>query len=241
MTYCVGIKTTAGLAFASDSRTNAGVDQVSTFAKMRVFCEPGDRWVVSVCSGHLGVTQGALTRVERWGRAEGERSWRRAESMRELAGIWGQALREELSEHSYLKGCGVSAEASFIVGGQIGKEEPGMFLIYPEGNFIEARDGTSFFQIGETKYGKPILDRIIEPSSSLETAAKCLMVSFDSTMRSNLSVGYPIDLALYEAGSLSEAKRWRFSASDEYAQRLRQAWSEGLREVFERAPAPPGA
>lgn len=241
MTYCVGIKTDAGLAFASDSRTNAGVDQISTFGKMRVFSRPGDRWLVSVCSGHLGITQGAANRIERWGRGEGERSWRSVETLREAAALWGAALREEVAEHAHLRLAGVSTDASFIVGGQIGAEAPGMFLIYPEGNFIEARDGTSFFQIGETKYGKPILDRMIEPGMSLATAAKCLMVSFDSTMRSNLSVGYPVDLALYEAGSLSDAKTWRFSAADPYTQEMREQWGRGLREVFERVPAPPGA
>ena len=239
MTYCVGVKTRQGIVMGSDSRTNAGVDNVSVFCKTRRFCLPGDRWIGAVCSGHLGVTQGVFRRMDKAAQTMGAESWRSAQSMRDVADLFGRAVREEREAHSHLQGSGVDSSCNFIVAGQIGWQEPGLFLVYAEGNFIEAQDGTSFFQIGETKYGKPILDRVVDMDTPLEDAAKCALISFDSTMRSNLSVGAPVDLSLYRAGSLAEAEAWRFGEDDAYFKGLREEWSAGLRRVFADISFPP--
>ena len=239
MTYCAATMLKAGIVFASDSRTNAGVDNISTFRKMRVFQQPGERVIVTLCSGNLAVTQATLNQLDHVIRRNnpGERNLMNVGSMYEVAELVGDALREvRRRDGPYLLQSNVDAGANFIVGGQIAGEEQRLFKVYSEGNFIEATEETPYFQIGETKYGKPIIDRVVRRDTSLEEAMKCVLVSFDSTMRSNLSVGLPIDLLCYENNSLAVTKVRRFDERDEYMSNLRKQWSEGIRNVFSQLP-----
>ncbi len=239
MTYCAATMLNAGIVFASDSRTNAGVDNISTFRKMRVFQQPGERVIVTLCSGNLAVTQATLNQLDHVIRRNnpGERNLMNVGSMYEVAELVGDALREvRRRDGPYLLQSNVDAGANFIVGGQIAGEEQRLFMVYSEGNFIEATEETPYFQIGETKYGKPIIDRVVRRDTSLEEAMKCVLVSFDSTMRSNLSVGLPIDLLCYENNSLAVTKVRRFDERDEYMSNLRKQWSEGIRNVFSQLP-----
>ncbi|RTL47660.1 MAG: peptidase [Rhodocyclaceae bacterium] len=238
MTYCAATMLDAGIVFASDSRTNAGVDNISTFKKMKVFERPGDRVLVTLCSGNLAITQATLSHLESvMRRNDGSPHLFSVASMYDVAELIGNALREVRHRDApFLQQSNVDSGASFIVGGQIAGEEQRLFMVYAEGNFIEATAETPYFQIGEVKYGKPILDRVISAGTSLEEAVKCVLVSFDSTMRSNLSVGLPIDLLCYEKNSLAVTKVRRFDEKDEYMRNLRSQWSEGLRKVFGSLP-----
>ena len=238
MTYCAATILDAGIVFASDSRTNAGVDNISTFRKLKVFEKPGDRVVVTLCSGNLAVTQATLNLLDQHIRHEdGSPNLMNVRSMYEVADLVGIALREvRRRDGPYLQQSNVDSSASFIVGGQIAGEEDRLFMVYSEGNFIEAMPETPYFQIGEVKYGKPILDRVITPATSLDDAVKCVLVSFDSTMKSNLTVGPPIDLLCYERESLRVTKIHRFDASDPYMSSLRQQWSDGLKRAFAQLP-----
>lgn len=238
MTYCAATKIDAGIVFASDSRTNAGVDNISTFRKMKVFEQPGERVLVTLCSGNLAVTQATLNQIDQsLRRNDGERHVLNVGSMYEVAGLIGDALREvRRRDAPFLMQNNVDSSANFIVGGQIAGEPPRLFMVYSEGNFIEATPETPYFQIGETKYGKPILDRVINRHTSMDDAVKCVLVSFDSTMRSNLSVGLPIDLLCYEEGTLRITKKRRFDEGDDYMTNLRRQWSEGLKKAFVQVP-----
>jgi len=234
MTYCAATMLNAGIVFASDSRTNAGIDNVSTFKKMKVYEVPGERVIVTLCSGNLAVTQATLNHLDQViRRNDGSPNLMNCNSMFEVAHLIGVALRE-IRQHDapYLTQNNVDSSASFIVGGQIAGEQQRLFMVYSEGNFIEAMTDTPYFQIGEVKYGKPILDRVINADTSMDDATKCVLVSFDSTMRSNLSVGMPIDLLCYERDSLRVTKKRRFDERDDYMRSLRQQWSEGLRKAF---------
>lgn len=238
MTYCAATMLDAGIVFASDSRTNAGIDNVSTFKKMRVFENPGERVIVTLCSGNLAVTQATLNHLEQATlRQDGSPSIMTANSMFDVAYQVGDALRS-VREHDapFLMQNNVDSSANFIVGGQIAGERPRLFMVYSEGNFIEAMTETPYFQIGEVKYGKPILDRVIKANTSMDDATKCVLVSFDSTMRSNLSVGMPIDLLCYERDSLRVTKTRRFDERDDYMRSLRDQWSDGLRRAFAQLP-----
>lgn len=238
MTYCAATMLDAGIVFASDSRTNAGIDNVSTFKKMRVFENPGERVIVTLCSGNLAVTQATLNHLEQVIlRNDGAPNLMNASSMFDVAHLIGEALRS-VRDHDapYLTQNNVDSSANFIVGGQIGNERPRLFMVYSEGNFIEAMSETPYFQIGEVKYGKPILDRVIKANTSMDDATKCVLVSFDSTMRSNLSVGMPIDLLCYERDSLRVTKTRRFEERDDYMRGLRDQWGEGLRKAFAQLP-----
>jgi putative proteasome-type protease len=240
MTYCVGILLDAGMVFASDSRTNAGIDQVSSFSKMRVFERPGDRVIAILSSGNLSVTQNAINLLELRGRQDDtvQNIWA-AQSMFDVANQLGEALRGILKRDGpYLQQNNIDASASFIIGGQIQGERMRLFLVYAEGNFIEATPETPFFQIGETKYGKPIIDRVIQPGSSLMEAAKCTLVSFDSTMRSNVSVGLPIDMAWCERDALKIGMKRRILESDAYFNMIHSQWGDGLRQLFSQLPDP---
>jgi len=199
MTYCIGLNLAEGLLFASDSRTNAGVDDVRRASKMRVFAKPGERLVVTLSSGNLSLTQNAMNLLEhRATQAQEQAGIYTATSMFEVATLVGDALREiRKRDEPYLRSSGIDPSGSFIVGGQISGEPPRLFLVYSEGNFIESNPDTPWLQTGEIKFGKPILDRIIRYDTTLAEATKCALVSLDSTMRSNLSVGPPIDLLLY--------------------------------------------
>jgi putative proteasome-type protease len=240
MTYCVAMALDAGMIFASDSRTNAGMDQVARFSKMRVFARPGDRVVVMLSSGNLSLTQSAVNILELRNR-EGDAgpNVMNARSLFDIARMLGDALREVRGRDAgYLEQNNIDSSASFIVGGQVAGEDPRLFHVYGEGNFIEATSETSYFQIGESKYGKPVIDRVVTRDTSLIDATKCVLVSFDSTMRSNISVGLPIDLLVYETGSLEVRVRKRLDEDDPYFRMVHTQWGEGLRRVFGELPDP---
>jgi putative proteasome-type protease len=239
MTYCVGILLNEGMIFASDSRTHAGVDNFAKFCKMTVLERAGDRVIVLLSSGNLAGTQAVISilrqRAEQQG-GETANLWN-VRTMFDVAVLVSDAMRDiERRDGAYLENNDLTFNASFILGGQIAGEPLRLFRIYAEGNFIEAGADTPFFQTGEAKYGKPIIDRVIMPSTTLADATKCVLVSFDSTMRSNLSVGMPIDLVCYERDSLEIRHRRRFDQGDAYFAELSKEWSEGTRRVFRKLP-----
>jgi putative proteasome-type protease len=238
MTYCVGILLKEGIVLASDSRTNAGVDNFATFCKMTVFERAGDRVVVLLSSGNLAGTQAVISVLkQRAAVADGPPNLWTARTMFDVAVLVSDAVRDiERRDAPFLESGPIAFNASFIVGGQVKGEPPRLFRIYAEGNFIEAGDDTPFLQTGEAKYGKPIIDRVIAPTTSLADATKCILVSFDSTMRSNLSVGMLIDLVCYERDSLEVRMRRRFGKGDAYFTALSAEWSEGVRKVFRELP-----
>ena len=237
MTYCIGVKLESGLVFASDSRTHAGVDNFASFCKLSLFEQTGDRVIVLLSSGNLGGTQAVISILRQNGtRPDIPNLWN-AETMFDAALLVSDAMRlVDKRDGQYLTKNNTGFFASFILGGQIKGEPPRLFRLYAEGNFIEAGDHTPYFQTGETKYGKPIIDRAITRSTSLNDAAKCVLVSFESTMRSNLSVGMPIDLICYRLDSLAVTMRRRFDPGDVYFTTLGEKWSAGTREVFGRLP-----
>ena len=238
MTYCVGVKLDEGLVFASDTRTHAGVDNFAKFCKMTVFERRGDRVIVLLSSGNLAGTQAVIGVLnQRCAAGDAAPNLWSARTMFDVAVLVSDAMRDiEHRDGKFLEQNEISFNASFIVGGQLRGEPLRLFRIYAEGNFIEAGVETPFLQTGETKYGKPIIDRVITPSTPLDDAAKCVLVSFDSTMRSNLSVGMPIDLICYERDSLAIRMRRRFEEGDAYFTSLRNEWSEGTRRVFRELP-----
>jgi putative proteasome-type protease len=239
MTYCVAMSLDAGMIFASDSRTNAGVDQIARFSKMRVFAKEGERVIITLSSGNLSITQNALNTLAQRAQTDAQQNLWNAKSMFDVARLVGDALREVKSrEGEYLAENNVDSNANFLVGGQIRGEVPRLFEVYSEGNFIEATPDTCFFQIGESKYGKPVLDRVINRHTPLIDATKCTLVSFDSTMRSNISVGLPIDLVVYDADSLTVGLQRRIEESDPYFRMVQKEWGEGLRRVFTQLPNP---
>jgi putative proteasome-type protease len=239
MTYCVALMLDAGMVFASDSRTSAGVDQVSVFRKMHLIRD-NDRMIAIMSSGNLSITQSAINLLEHQSRSgDSNKTVANASSMFEIADLVGNALREVLRRDGpYLQQNNIDAGASFIVGGQIRGEPQRLFQIYFEGNFIEATPETPYFQIGESKYGKPVIDRVITRSTHLLEAAKCVLVSFDSTMRSNISVGLPIDMVIYDNNSFKVRVQRRIDESDAYFRMIHNEWGEGLRRVFAQLPNP---
>ena len=241
MTYCLGMKLDAGLVFASDSRTNAGVDNVGRFEKMRVFEKPGERVIVTLSAGNLSMTQNALGLLEHQARKDpAAAGFLNAASLFEAAGALGNALREvQRRDGDYMRANQIDASASFILGGQIAGDEPRLFLVYSEGNFIESARETNYFQIGEIKYGKPIIDRVLNRRTPLQDAVKCALISFDSTMRSNISVGPPIDIVVIETGALRVSYTQRLDEGDPYLTQIRNAWSDGLKRLYVQMPAPP--
>jgi len=240
MTYCVGIVVNDGLIMASDSRTNAGVDRVATFRKMFVFEDPGNRVFVLLTAGNLSITQSAISVINESIHGRNEHpSLMEAASMYQAARIVGGALREVYRvDGPALKEQNIDFAASIILGGQIRGAEMKLFEMYAAGNFIEATEDTPFFQIGEVKYAKPVIDRLVTQQTSLEDATKCALISFDSTMRSNISVGPPIDVAICKQGDCRVTFRTSLEADDPYLVRVREAWTNGLIEVFAEVPAP---
>jgi putative proteasome-type protease len=234
----VGTLLDDGIIFASDSRTHAGVDNFATFCKMTVFERPGDRVIILLSSGSLAGTQAIVSVLKQRAEAnDGKPNLWTARTMFDVAGLVSDATRDiERRDGERLKNADLAFNASFIFGGQIKGEPARLFRSYAETNFIEAEGDTPFLQTGETKYGKPILDRVIRSSTSLSDAAKCVLVSFDSTMRSNLSVGMPIDLLCYQRDSLKVQMRHRFEQGDPYFAKLSGAWGEGVRTVFKQLP-----
>jgi len=240
MTYCVALRLDAGMIFASDSRTNAGVDHVSTFTKMRVFEKPDDRVIVVLSSGNLAMTQGVINILDRHKHApEDEPTIWNVETMYDAAQLLGDALREmQRKDGPFLMQSNIDAGANMLVGGQIKGEGMRLFHVYAQGNFIEATDETPYFQLGESKYGKPILDRVVSTGTPQKEAAKCVLISFDSTMKSNISVGLPIDLLWLPRDSLRVGLQQRIRDGDPYFTMLRSRWGGGLRRVFGELPDP---
>ena len=236
MTYCVAMRLQGGLVFASDSRTSAGVDDISVYSKMHRFETAADRFVVLLSAGNLATTQAVNAQLERdLKNPEITRKLDAFAHLDEIAAYVGELsakIQGGFSEQSEQNGFG----ASFILGGQIGDQPPDIFLVYPEGNYIAASRDKPFLQIGETKYGKPILDRIIEPATSLDRAARCALVSMDASMRSNLSVGPPIELLIYPVGRPEGTRYRRFDEDDAYLFELRRAWADGLKTLFMQLP-----
>ncbi|MBO6556026.1 MAG: peptidase [Pseudomonadales bacterium] len=233
MTYCIAIRIDAGLCFVSDSRTNAGVDNISTYSKMFTFTDEGERQITVLSSGNLATTQSVIGQLKRDIKQSASINLKNVHSLEEAADYIGEVNITQQEKHT--KG-DVNYEAYFIVGGQIGLGKHEAFLVYPQGNHITTSRDTPFLQIGESKYGKPILDRIITPEISMETAALCALVSMDSTMRSNLSVGPPIEVLMYDVNALSDQKRFRFEEDSEYLRQLKSSWDERLREAFNNLP-----
>jgi putative proteasome-type protease len=236
MTYCVGVLLNDGIVFASDSRTHAGVDNFASFCKMTVFERAGDRVVVLLSSGNLAGTQAVISILKQRGSDAAQKAsnlWT-TRTMFDMAAVVSDAMRD--MERRDAGRNDLVFNASFILGGQIKGEPHRLFRIYAEGNYVEAGVDTPYLQTGETKYGKPILDRVVTPSTSLTDASKCVLVSFDSTMRSNLSVGMPIDMVCYQRDSLEVRMRRRFDQGDPYFSTLSKGWSEGVRTVFSQLP-----
>jgi putative proteasome-type protease len=236
MTYCVALRLNRGLVFAADTRTSAGSDNVAVFRKLHYWRKTGERVVVLMSAGNLAVTQSVISILNEQLVQEpslAAETLFSAASMYRVARLVGDALRDvrRVDGHA-LEESGSTFNANFILGGQINAEPPRLFHIYPEGNFIEATDDTPFFQIGEHKYGKPIIDRVAQPTMRLGEAAKLALLSFDSTLRSNLSVGLPIDLLIYERDSLDVRREKRIEADDEYFRKVSSAWSDALRSSF---------
>ena len=238
MTYCVGVWLDSGLVLASDSRTNAGVDQVGIFRKMTVYDCPGDRVIVMLSSGNLSITQAVINQMELQANQNQPSLWT-VPTMYGAARLVGETLRDvQKRDGPYLKEHFIDASAGFILAGQISGDRHRLFNMYTEGNFIEATPDTPYFQNGELKYGKPILDRVITTGTDLSEAVKCVLVSFDSTMRSNISVGSPIDLLCYKRDSLTIGPTRRIFDDDPYFQTIRRQWQEGLRRLLVELPDP---
>lgn len=239
MTYCVATLLDTGMVFLSDSRTNAGVDQINTFRKMHVFDRPGDRVLVLMSAGNLAVSQAVVHVLREQIIQHDTASLYNVTTVFDAAVIVGEALRDiHRRDSAALKEHGIEFNATFILGGQIKGEAPRLFQIYSAGNFIEATDDTPYFQIGESKYGKPILDRVITRSSSIAEATKCALISMDSTIRSNLSVGLPLDLLCLRRDMLRVQLHRNITADDEYFRMIRSGWSDSLRHAFHALPNP---
>ena len=236
MTYCVGLRLDRGIVFASDTRTNAGVDNVSTFSKMHVWERFGDRVVVLMSAGNLAFTQSVVSLInERIDLGPDAESLMSAGTMFQVARLIGETVRElRRNQKDMIDENPALFSSSFILGGQIEGEPPRLFHIYQEGNFIEATKDTLYFQIGEHKYGKPILDRVAKPEMRMGVAAKLVLISFDSTLGSNLSVGMPIDLLIYRKDELKVGEQRRIEENDPYFRKLSAAWSEAIRDAFAR-------
>ena len=232
MTYCVAVTVNEGIAFCSDSRTSSGVDQINTYSKMFRFPVSPERQFVILSAGNLATTQAVINQVKKDIEQLSAINLSTMSSMHDAAEYLGELNRQQQAK----TGGGPTYHATFLLGGQIVGNNPQVMLVYPEGNFITTSKATPFLQIGESKYGKPILDRIIKPDTSLQTAALCALVSMDSTMRSNLSVGPPIDLLLYHANSFSLEDRYHLKEDSAYLKSLNQAWNEKLIEGFQQLP-----
>lgn len=237
MTYCAALKLERGLVFGADTRTNAGVDNIAQFRKLHFWRRKGERVVVLLSAGNLSVSQSVVNVLNEGLRDAEDPEFETlftVESLYRAARLVGNAVRQvKAIDGDALEASQAAFSASFILGGQIGSEPPRLFQIYREGNFIEASDDTPFLQIGEHKYGKPILDRVAKPKMRLGAAAKLLLLSFDSTLRSNLSVGLPLDLLIYERDSLDVTRQRRIEEDDDDFTRLSAAWSEQLRASFD--------
>lgn len=240
MTYCLGIRLNDGLVFASDSRTNAGVDNISTFRKLFTFEQPGKRLICVLTAGNLAVTQSVITQLEE-GLDDGgpEDVMNNVESVLDAAKMVGRAIRNvRARDEAYIRAEDADATATFIVGGQLEGRRMRLFQVYSAGNFIEATDETPYMQIGESKYGKPILERVVQPEMDLLQAAKCALVSLDSTIRSNVAVAPPIDLLVVRMNECRTCVRQTIESDDPYYTDISRRWGEGLSNLFHGLPAP---
>ncbi|MGH8780076.1 peptidase [Paraburkholderia sp.] len=243
MTYCVAMCVDDGLVFLSDTRTNAGVDHISTARKMSVFEQPGERVLVLLGAGNLSLTQAVLHQLDEPSDDGRATLWSVA-TMADAARVVGDAVRAvHQREAAALQEFGVDFNCSFILGGQIGLDggkphAPRLFMIYAAGNFIEASTVCPYFQIGESKYGKPIIDRVLTPATPLDEAAKCALISMDSTLRSNLSVGLPLDLLVYETDALHVTRFVSIDHDNAYYEMIHRTWGERLRQIFSEIPDP---
>lgn len=236
MTYCLGILSNSGLVMAADSRTNAGVDYISTHQKLFDFSNPGERVILICTAGNLSVTQGALTLLRRDLIAE-EINLHTLPTMYEVARYVGTKTRQiQEQDRPWLEKDGIDFKGTFLVGGQVRGEEPALFLVYSQGNCIQASKETPFLQIGEAKYGKPILDRILAFDTPLEAAAKCALLSIDSTMKSNISVGPPINVVMYETDTFKIRYELKLSLGAPYLSQIRKMWEISLNQAFDRMP-----
>ncbi|MCW8108437.1 peptidase [Alteromonas ponticola] len=238
MTYCLAIKVNKGLVFASDSRTNAGVDYIATYSKMTRFVWPGERVCVLLTSGSLATSQAVVNAIYRdLENADAEINLLKSKHLHEVACYIGKlSQKEQLMHAKAMEKSGSSAESSFILGGQIKGQEPEIFMIYPQGNYISASHDTPYLQIGENKYGKPILDRIVQGNTTLEDAARCALVSLDSTIRSNISVGPPVELAIYQNNQIDEPFHQTLTLNSPMYKSLQKQWTQGLKRAFNRLP-----
>jgi len=239
MTYCVGLRLNHGLVFMSDTRTNAGLDNISVFRKMFTWSAPGERVITLMTAGNLATTQALVSLLDERTKAPADRkpSILEAPSMFQVARLVGETLREVI-QSSAIDGQQADSgfSASVIVGGQIATSEPRLFMVYAEGNFVEASGDTPFFQIGETKYGRPILVRAFDPGMSFEDAVKLLLVSFDSTVKANLSVGLPFDVLTYRRDGLAIGHELRIDRDNAYYRQISEGWGEALRDALDRLP-----
>ncbi|MBI5619319.1 MAG: hypothetical protein HY943_23830 [Gammaproteobacteria bacterium] len=236
MTYCLGIALENGLVFCSDSRTNAGVDQVSTYSKMHLFKTAEDRQFVLLSSGNLATTQAVVMKLKQDLQIDAPFNLNTARTVDEAAEYIGEVSLKRQAKHTEAGQSSFDPKVTFIFGGQIRGAEPMLFLVYPEGNYITTSVDTPYLQIGESKYGKPILDRVIKPGTSIEDAAKCAIVSMDSTIRSNLSVGPPIELRVYEKDTFEPGRYLRFLEDDPYLRQVSRTWNQKLIEAYRTLP-----
>lgn len=237
MTYCLGIITRYGLVIAADSRTNAGVDYISTYQKLFDFSEPGERVIVLCTSGNLSITQAVLNAIRADLKQADSDTLHTLPTLYDVARYIGDKIRQvQEKERPWLEKDGIDYKCTLLLGGQIRGEDPELYMIYSQGNCIQAAAETPFLQIGETKYGKPILDRTLHFETPLEDAAKCALLSIDSTMKSNISVGPPINLIMYETNSFKIRHQLQLRIGDPYLVDIRKRWEISLREAFERMP-----
>jgi putative proteasome-type protease len=238
MTYCLGIITRQGLVLAADSRTNAGVDYISTYQKLFDFSNSGQRVILLCTSGNLSITQGVVNALQQDLKLQENENLHTVPTLHEVAKYIGGKVRQiQEQERPWLEKDGIDFKCTLILGGQVRGEPPGLYMIYSQGNSIQATPETPYIQIGETKYGKPILDRTLTFETPLEEAAKGALLSIDSTMKSNISVGPPIDLVMYETNSFFIRHQLRLRIGDPYLAKIRKLWEISLRQAFERMPS----
>lgn len=237
MTYCLGILTNSGLVMAADSRTNAGVDYISTYQKLFDFSSPGERVLILCCSGNLSITQNVIALLKKDLKLPEDTNLHTLPTLFEVARYIGSKIRlAQEQDRTWMEKDKIDVKCSFLMGGQICGEEPGLYLIYSQGNCIHATQETPFLQIGETKYGKPILDRTITYETSLNHAAKCVLLSLDSTMKSNISVGPPITIILYKSDTFKIQHQLQLPLGDPYLAKIRKSWELSVKEAFALMP-----
>ena len=235
MTYCVAMRLESGMVFVADSRTNAGVYHIATFRKVHIFSFPDERLIILMSSGNLATTQSVVSLLRMRAHTDQPNLFG-CDSLFDAAEIVGRTVREVIDRDKGTQQKQVDFGCNMIIGGQVKGEDMRLFHVYPEGNFIEASEDTPYVQIGEIKYGKPIIDRVVSFNTPLDQAAKCALISMDSTIRSNLSVGMPLDLVLYRKDQFGSCEQYDVQEQHKGYQRLRDAWSRGLRKTFEKLP-----